>query len=387
MPDMESLNLFDDKGRSSAHEEPRLLASFPPDSFERLLMGGEELRLEPGATLVVEGRQDTDMYILLTGELDVMAPLNEGWVQVAVLGQGSVIGEMAFLDNLPRSTRVIAHTKSSALKITRESFQDLAGREPRVALEFVLGLSRIISYRLRRVERFDAAETVREQERKSLAGELHDQTLGALGSMAIGLGLLIRQASRGSDNLAPGLEEVRDRLNDTDRGLREIVQGIYPQALTILGLVPAVKSLLKELSNRPISSPRPLEVDLRATGFDKDRLPEEIEISVYRVIQQGLDNVIQHAQADKVNIDLTWSDLELTLSLSDDGVGFDVDNPGQSPRTGHFGLVNLRDRIERHLGTIELDSVLGEGTTLRARIPVITGGSRPAAVENSTYVL
>ena len=370
-----------------AGQEPSLLAQLLSPEFQGLAQSGAAHQLDPGTILVFEGQQTTDLYFLLTGEVEVMAKMGQGWVRVAVLGPGSAIGEMAFLDGLPRSARVIATTTCSVLQITRDSFEEFSQREPNLALVFILELSRIVAFRLRRLEQFDAAETAKENERKALAAELHDQTLSDLGSLAIELGFLGNQASGRSEELKLALDQVRERLRDTDRRLREIVQGIYPPALATMGLVSAVNSFLSELATRPVPSPHPLEVKLVATGFGKARLGEDIEIGLYRVIQQGVDNVIQHAQAKQVSIDLRWADDEVTLVLADDGVGFDVVNLDHSALTGHFGLANLQDRIERFLGRMEIESQPGKGTTLRARIPVV--GAGPATKETlvSTHFL
>ena len=374
---------------SSGGREPTLLAELLATRFKGLAEEGQTRNLEPGTPLVTEGQQATDLYILLEGEVEVMAPMNQDWVRVAVLGPGSAIGEMAFVDGLPRSARVIATTACSVLQITRDSFQTFAQREPNLAISFVLELSKTVAFRLRRLEQFDAAEAAKEFERKTLAAELHDQTLAELAGLAVELGFLSHQASAHSQELKLAVDEVRKLLKDADQGLRQIVQGIYPPVLTIMGLVPAVNSFLTDLASRPVPSPHPLEVHLVATGFDEDRLEEGIEICLYRVIQQGLANVIQHAQAKQVTIDLRWDNDEVTLMLSDDGVGFDVLNPKESHLTGHFGLANLKDRIERFLGRMEIESQPGKGTTFRAKIPVASAGAGAGAKESrvSTHIL
>ena len=230
-------------------------------------------------------------------------------------------------------------------------------------------------------------EAAKENERKTLGVELHDQTLADLAGLAVELGFLSHQASARSDELKLAVDEVRKRLRDTDHGLRQIVQGIYPPVLTIMGLVPAVNSFLTELANRPVPSPHPLKVQMVATGFDEDRLEEGIEICLYRVIQQGLANVIQHARAKQVWIDLRWSNDDVTLMLSDDGVGFDLLNPKESHLTGHFGLSNLKDRIERFLGQMEIESQPGKGTILRAKIPVDRACADAKESRVSTHIL
>ena len=294
---------------------------------------------------------------------------------------------MAFLDGSPRSARVFATTTCSLLRITRESFEVFSQQRPDIAISFMLELVRIVAYRLRRLEQFDTAEASKEYERKALAAELHDQTLAELGALAVELGFLAREASEYSEDLKGSVDQLRERLKDTDQGLRRIVQGIFPPVLTIMGLLPAVNSFLSEISGRPVASLHPIEVRITSSGFDQVRLDERLEISLYRVIQQGLSNVIQHAQAKQITIDLSWKNGEVILILADDGVGFDVLNPKESPLTGHYGLANLKDRIEKHLGQMEIISNPGQGTTLRAVIPVVGAESGTDEPRTSTYFL
>ena len=122
----------------------------------QILTAGEVRQLSAGTTVVAEGQQDTEMFILLEGQAEVMAPLHQDWVSVALLGPGNFIGEMAFLDDLPRSARVIATTPLSVLVITRERFLDFAEQRPMLALNFMMELSRTLAHRLRPLERVDA---------------------------------------------------------------------------------------------------------------------------------------------------------------------------------------------------------------------------------------
>lgn len=360
---------------SPGNGEPNSLANLMATTFKGLAEEGQTKNLETGSLLMAEGQQATDLYILLQGQMEVMAPMDQDWIRVAELGPGTAIGEMAFLDDAPRSARVMASTQCSLLQITREAFQKFSRREPMLAIDFIMELGRILAFRLRRLEQFDTAEVAREYERKSLAAELHDQTLGDMAGLAVELGFLAHQASGVSEELKSAIDQVRERLKETDQGLREIVQGIFPPVLIIMGLIPAVNSYLVSVAGRPVTNPYPIEVQFIASGFDNGRLEENLEISLYRVVQQGLANAIQHAQAKKVSIELRWENDEVTLFLTDDGVGFDIQNPKESPLTGHFGLANLRGRIEKYLGRMDITSQPGEGTSLRARIPVIGGGS------------
>ena len=240
--------------------------------------------------------------------------------------------------------------------------------------------------RSERLRRLQVAQEAKEQERRRLAEELHDETLAELASVIVDLGFLSHRSQDLPTELAEGMTELRHRVRGTESKLRQIVQGIFPSVLTNLGLMPALRTYLEALADRPLSTPQPMELKLTATGLDNGRLPEDVEIAVYRVVQQGMINAIQHSQASELEVSLHLSSAELSLSISDDGQGFDTEGVRNTPSTGHFGLVNLRDRIEGLKGSIDIDSQPSVGTTIRATIPVqkTTPG---AEVQTSVYVL
>ena len=237
------------------------------------------------------------------------------------------------------------------------------------------------------LRRLQVAESARETERKRLAEELHDDTMASLAAMAMEMGFLRHQADKVSPDLAGGLADIITRIKDTDQQLRHLVSGIFPSVLTDLGLVRAVRAYLDQLTDRPIENPSPLEIEFTSRGLEAQRLPEEVEINLYRVVQQGMTNAIQHAQASRLAIDLTQDETGLSLSISDNGRGFDVNNPQETPQSGHFGLVNFRDRIAALNGTLELESRPSEDTTIRAKISTQSAPQVDARTRTSRYVL
>lgn len=238
------------------------------------------------------------------------------------------------------------------------------------------------------------AQEAREDERKKLAGELHDETMADLAAMALEVGLLRRHAGQAgamdsgdSNEVAESLADLGARLKDTNLRLRQMVQGIFPSVLSNMGLVTALKSYLEEISKRPIDNPYPLKIEFRVQGFDEERLSEELEIGFYRVAQQGVTNAITHAQAKNLTVDLSWHDAEIALTIVDDGVGFDVANPKESTLTGHFGMTNLKERIEALDGTLDVTSRESEGTKLQANVPLQSTTPRPTEVASTSYRL
>ena len=230
-------------------------------------------------------------------------------------------------------------------------------------------------------------EQLKEQERRRLSEELHDETLAELAGVATELFLMARRAAEAPSDLAADLNELRVRVRGTESRLREIVRGIFPSTLTNLGLLPALHSFLEELAARSQDSETPLRVQISASGFKGDRLPEQVELAAYRVIQQGVTNAVQHANATRMSIELAWAESELKLTIADDGVGFDVDSPEGTPTSGHFGLTNLKSRIESVEGQLQIESEESVGTTIRARIPVPERPSPSGEGQSLTFVL
>ena len=237
------------------------------------------------------------------------------------------------------------------------------------------------------LRRLQATQEAREQERKRLSEELHDETLAELASVIVDLGFLSRDSKQLPPELQEGLAELRNRVRGSELKLRQLVQGIFPAVLTNLGLMPALRTHLEELAGRPIDSPHPLELEMKAKGLDDGRLPEDVEIAVYRVVQQGLANAIRHANAKRLHAELVWAGSELTVSIADDGRGFDVTKLERTPTSGHFGLVTLKDRIEALGGVCDIESQLSEGTTIRASLPTQQRASVSTAVQTSVFVL
>ena len=151
--------------------------------------------------------------------------------------------------------------------------------------------------------------------------------------------------------------------------LRELARGALAEMRTLLlELRPAVlieaalDELLQQLINATIARAR-IEGELHIEGNIND-LPQETHVAIYRTTQEALNNVAKHAEASKVVVAIHRNAELLTLSISDDGRGFD----GSTQRGGHFGLGNMRERIETVGGTISMQSNPGEGTSVFVQI-------------------
>jgi PAS domain S-box-containing protein len=219
--------------------------------------------------------------------------------------------------------------------------------------------------RLRALSR--ATLRAREEEARRIARELHDETGQLLASVHIALGRLVRE-------LAPAerarFDEVSRLLDLAEAHLRRIAYELRPVVLDDLGLGPALEFLAAGVQSRA-----GIHVDLDVA--DEARLPAETETALYRVVQEGLSNVVRHAGASRVRVALVQEDGVARCTVTDDGAGFDV--AATLGRTGEpgLGLLGIRERVEALGGRVEIRSSPGQGTELTVSIPV--GGGDGAA--------
>ncbi len=204
-----------------------------------------------------------------------------------------------------------------------------------------------------------------DEARRHLERDLHDGVQQRLISLALELRVAEKLAPpEGHSDLLQQLSHVGEGLIEAVDELREVSHGIHPAILSEGGLHPALSTLARR-------SQVPVELEIR----DTDRLPEPVEVGVYYVVSEALTNVIKHAQASFVRVDLETDKAAIRLRVQDDGVG------GADPGHGS-GLVGLKDRVHALGGRIEITSPIGAGTSLQVTLPVRfvpgTDGTHPA---------
>jgi two-component system, NarL family, sensor histidine kinase DevS len=211
----------------------------------------------------------------------------------------------------------------------------------------------------RRVAR-DALRRVvagQELERRRLARELHDETGQALTSILLGLRAV--EESEGTDEMRRAASDLRELVVATLQDVRRLAVQLRPKALDDFGLAPALERLAQTFAEAT-----EMHVDVEARLGD-ERLPAEVETTLYRIVQEALTNIVKHAEATNVSILLLRRNATATVVIEDDGKGFDPENV----REEGVGLLGMRERVELHDGRLTVESVPGSGTTLVAEVP------------------
>jgi signal transduction histidine kinase len=225
-------------------------------------------------------------------------------------------------------------------------------------------------------DRLRASLAAADDERRHWARELHDETLQGLG----GLRVLLSSALRSEDpqRASEAMREAVEHIEREIENLRAIITELRPAALDELGLRTAIEALLdrhREQSGFAIED----ELSLPGRAPGEERLDGDVETAVYRLVQEALTNVAKHARASSVRVCVRGSGEELLIEVQDDGLGFDVEEPG-----GGFGLAGMHERVSLAGGTLKVESG-ATGTLVRARLPRSLGepGGDPGGFSGS----
>lgn len=207
-----------------------------------------------------------------------------------------------------------------------------------------------------------------EDERKRIARELHDETAQALTTLLIRLKIL--EKARSDAEVRGQIDELRVLTAETLEAVRKLAVELRPATLDDLGLLAALEAYTESYRSR-----MPVRVTFQANGFeDRDRrLPPQIELVLYRVVQEALTNVAKHANAHAIRVELSRRPHEVLASVSDDGDGFSVEDMMRSRERG-LGLFGMQERLSLVRGQLIIDSAPGRGTRVNARVPLHVAG-------------
>jgi signal transduction histidine kinase len=200
-----------------------------------------------------------------------------------------------------------------------------------------------------------------EEERRRLSRELHDETAQVFSAVKMELGVL---QSAVQPAQAARLSHVLALIDTGIRSIRSVTNDLRPSLLDDLGLLPALRSLVADFSERS-----GIRTGL-AVPTSLPPLSREAELALFRALQEALSNVLRHAQARSVDIGISIDASGVLLQVSDDGKGLPL---GISPETlelqGHMGLAGMRERITALGGTVRLQARAGAGAMLEVLVP------------------
>ena len=324
-----------------------------------------EMRLKPGEGIAGKVAQSGRAVLLedITSEPDaaridlISSEGLKAFLSVPLRSKDNVLGVMNVASYVPhRFTKEDVHLLHSI------------GDQLGTAIEQAILNERLrkARERLRKLARQNLV--AEEEERRRIARELHDETSQSLSGIALQLEALIEISAK-SGNQDPqfiaGLKKVQSLTVHVHKEVSRVISNLHPTVLDTLGLVAAVRQHAKN-SLQPLG----INVTVEVNGTEM-RFPPDVEAALFRVIQGAIGNIIKHSKAKNASIVLVYQPHEFSLSISDDGQGFDVSKLTDVEESGRGrGLFSMRERIGFLGGTSGVESRIGAGTTIWARIPI-----------------
>ena len=267
------------------------------------------------------------------------------------------------------------HTEATAaLALAEREFQDLADRRARATermvalrteLELVTDVARSANATPSAEDQSNLRNASRqvfqviEQERMRIARDMHDGPAQSMSNLVLQAEIRERLVSQ-PDAILAELQDFKSSVRNALDETRQLIFDLRPMTLDDLGLVPTLRKYTREYGEK-----HGIQVRLHAVG-EEQRLPGNIEGTLFRIIQEALSNVQKHSHAQLVEVSLNLSRERALATVKDDGVGFDVhateDNMAESR---HLGLISMRERCELERGVLEVRSQPGKGTEIR----------------------
>jgi signal transduction histidine kinase len=199
-----------------------------------------------------------------------------------------------------------------------------------------------------------------EEERLNLSRELHDESGQLLTALLFELGVLERNANKPKEAMHK-IRELKSTAHELQENLHQLAINLRPASLDHLGLVTALEQFVQDFSEQ-----YSIRVEFEAVGMNDQRLSNEAETAIYRIVQESLTNVALHARATLVDVLVGRRDGNVIVTIEDDGIGF---LPAKSMVEDQLGLFGMRERVQMLEGKFTLESAPGKGTTINAEIP------------------
>lgn len=203
-----------------------------------------------------------------------------------------------------------------------------------------------------------------EEERKRVAREIHDGPAQSMANVVLRMEFCEKLLDVDQEKARQELKELKEVVRGNLQDVRKIIFDLRPMALDDLGLIPALRRFLEDYREK-----WGLEVEPVFRGLEK-RLAPALEIALFRLIQEALNNVRKHAYAHKVVVALELEPKIITAGVKDDGQGFDLKQALAAGSGDSFGLISMKERVELLSGRMEIKTAPGRGTEVLFRIPV-----------------
>jgi signal transduction histidine kinase len=343
------------------------LLSFPTDSDpdEQLLLAAIEQQLEEG---------ETSCAIVLAWRADLRRQRAYQFIGQQLIPWRTRIFELTAQISAADERKLALENLAVAAR-----FQSLESRLVwLVSLSLVAGvlMSLVCGWYILRLERqarlrYDALARSRleleglsarlveaqEEERRAISRELHDEVGQSLGALLVEVGQLAKLVPPANRVSHAQIDRIKSVAESAVKSIRDIALLLRPPMLDDLGLVPALEWQAREISRRS-----DMEVEVHSENVSED-LGDETKVTIYRLVQEALNNAATHASAKNSKVTITQDSDKITVEITDDGHGFDP------ARRRGMGILGMEERVRRLGGTLTIESVPRKGATVKAELP------------------
>lgn len=204
-----------------------------------------------------------------------------------------------------------------------------------------------------------------EEERHRVAREIHDGPAQSMANVVLRAEICERLLDADRNELAQELAELKSTVKRTLVDVRRIIFDLRPMTLDDLGLAPTLRRFMEAVKEESGTG-----TDLIILGKEQ-RLPSTVEVTVFRLIQEAVNNARKHANAQHIMVRLEFAHNQINMQVQDDGVGFDLETARRRAREGgSFGLMSMEERVDLLGGSLRIESTPGDGTSVSASVPV-----------------
>jgi len=215
-----------------------------------------------------------------------------------------------------------------------------------------------------------------EEERLRLSNQLHDETIQSLIvlNQRVQLALLSTRERKAIEEL----KYLHTKIEETIRDLRNTIRGLRPPYLEDLGLAASLDTLCRDSA-----SAFKVPVEFTLSGRER-RLKSEVELALYRITQEALNNINRHAKATRASVELIFEPEKISLIIRDNGRGFKApESPAEFAPAGHYGFLGIHEKAEQIGANFDVDSAPRHGTEIKVSLPLSTSAMKRAGIKSA----
>jgi two-component system sensor histidine kinase DegS len=205
-----------------------------------------------------------------------------------------------------------------------------------------------------------------EEERNRVAREIHDGPAQMMSNVVLKAEICEKLIDVDLDKARAELKNLKNAVRDSLKDVRRIIYDLKPMSLEDLGLIPTLQKYIEKFS-----SESGIDVRFQCLGADNDSYDKNINLTVFRVVQEALNNIRKHSNAKTADVKVEFTPTNVAVRISDKGKGFDTNllKVEKDDDSGGFGIFSMKERIELLNGTLDVNSKIGKGTTIKVLLP------------------